>query len=137
MEKTKKEILLKIEQLESQIKQVSNQIEGDRQENDDDSPVLQELLDKKDFLERTLFSLRSSLDDNLEAHTEKYFKVNINGNTRELWIVHPTQTDSQLGRISIDSPMAQALSGNGVGDQVELETPAGKQLIQILEVNYN
>mgnify|MGYP001446367204 CR=1 FL=1 len=135
--KTKQEILEKIEILKNQIAFIGLQIEKDRKENDDDdSAVLHELLDKKDFLEQTVNGLLDSLkNSDLPEHFGQRFKVNINGNTREFWVVHPTQADSQNGRISIDSPIAQALEGNRVGDQVEIETPAGTQIIQILEVN--
>lgn len=135
--KTKEEIMLRVQELKKQIELIGNQIEKDRKENDDDdSAVLHELLDKKDFLEQSVNSLMDSLKNSqLPGHFGQYFKVNINGNMRELWVVHPAQADSQNGRISIDSPIAQALEGNRAGDKLEIETPAGKQIIQILEVN--
>ncbi len=133
--KTKEEIMRKVEDLKKQIDIIGNQIEKDRRENDDDSAVLHELLDKKDFLEQSINSLLGSLKNNeLPEHLGKYFKVNMNGNTRDFWVVHPTQADSQNGKISIDSPIARALEGNRAGDKVEIETPAGKQVLQILEV---
>lgn len=136
--KAKEDIMLRVQELKNQIENIGQQIEKDRKENDDDdSAVLRELLDKKDFLEQSVNALMESLKNNqLPEHFGQYFKVDINGNTRELWVVHPAQADSQNGRISIDSPIAQALEGNGVGDRVEFDTPAGKQLIQILEVNH-
>lgn len=134
--KTKAIIMARVEELKKQIEDVSNQIENDRQENDADSSVLHELLDKKDFLEQSINDLLSSLKNNtLTESLGSQFKVNINGSTRAFKIVHPTEADTQKGYISSESPLAQALEGNGVGDNVEFQTPAGSQQIKILEVN--
>jgi transcription elongation factor GreA len=40
-------------------------------------------------------------------------------------IVGPTEADLRNGRLSAESPMAQALIGAGVGDVVEVEAPRG------------
>ena len=62
--KTREEILARVEELKLQINQVSDQIEKDRKENDDDdSSVLHELLDKKDFLEQSIDQLLESLKE--------------------------------------------------------------------------
>ena len=135
--KSKEEILIRVQDLKNQIDLIGTQIEKDRKENDDDdSAVLHELLDKKDFLEQSIDSLLDSLKNTVVPRTlgQKY-KVNINGNTRDFKVVHPTQVDTQNGYISTESPIALALDGNRAGDQVELDTPAGKQVIEILEVS--
>jgi len=135
---TREEIMLKIQELKNQIDIIGNQIEKDRKENDDDdSAVLHELLDKKDFLEQSIDSLLDSLRNSEMPRTIGHqYKVNINGSTREFKVVHPTQIDSQNGYISTESPLAQALKGYRVGDQLEIDTPSGKQVVKILEMTY-
>ncbi len=136
--RTREEILARIEELKLQISEVSNQIEKDRKENDDDdSSVLHELLDKKDFLEQSIEQLLNSLKNNiLPENMGREFRVNMNGMDRTFRVVHPTLADSQNGYISTESPIAMALEGNRAGDQVEIQTPAGKQIIEILEISY-
>lgn len=134
--KSREEILSKIQDLKNQIDSIGTQIERDRKENDsDDSAVLHELLDKKDYLEQSIDSLLDSLKNTeLPRTLGQQYKVNINGSKREFKVVHPTQVDTQNGYISTESPIALALDGNRAGDYVEIDTPAGKQIIEILEV---
>lgn len=134
--KSREEILARIQELKNQIDAIGTQIERDRKENDaDDSAVLHELLDKKDYLEQSIESLLNSLKNTeLPKTLGQHYRVSINGNPREFKVVHPTQVDTQNGLISTESPIAQALDGNRAGDSVEFETPAGKQMIEILEV---
>ncbi len=136
--KTREEVLARVEELKLQINQVSDQIEKDRKENDgDDSSVLHELLDKKDFLEQSIDQLLESIKNNvLPGNLGRQFKVNMNGTDRTFKVVHPTLADSQNGYISTESPIAMALEGNRAGDHVEIDTPAGKQTIKILEISY-
>jgi transcription elongation factor GreA len=49
-------------------------------------------------------------------------------------IVGPTEADLAAGRLSAESPVAQALLGRAAGDRVEVETPRGTRsyLIQKL-----
>lgn len=135
--KSREEILAKIQDLKKQIDSIGTQIERDRKENDaDDSAVLHELLDKKDYLEQSIDTLLDSLKNTeLPKTFGQQYKVSINGSTREFKVVHPTQVDTQNGYISTESPIALALDGNRAGDYVELDTPAGKQVIEILEVS--
>lgn len=133
---TRSTISARVEELQKQIDEVGNEIENERQENDADSSVLLELLDKKNFLEQSINELKSSLKNNKLPDTLGIqFKVNMNGSTRAFKIVHPTEANSVKGHISSDSPLAQALEGNRAGDKVKFETPAGPQNIQIIEVN--
>lgn len=51
-------------------------------------------------------------------------------------IVGPDELDPQKGHISIDSPVARALLGKRVDDEVEVETPAGKRYLYIVSIRY-
>ena len=50
------------------------------------------------------------------------------------YVVGTTEADPQNGRISNESPIGQAIMGRKPGDTVEVETPAGKINLKILEI---
>jgi len=49
-----------------------------------------------------------------------------NNNLVSFQIVGTHETNPILGKISCESPLGKALSGKSVGDQIEVETPQGK-----------
>ena len=49
-------------------------------------------------------------------------------------IVFPEEADAGAGLISIGSPVGRALLKKEVGDEVEVQTPGGKKVFQILEL---
>src|SRR3546814_12257977 len=51
-------------------------------------------------------------------------------------IVGPDESDIGKGLVSIGSPLARALIGKTVGDQVEVEAPGGSRSYEILSVSY-
>ncbi|GIX36175.1 MAG: transcription elongation factor GreB [Lysobacteraceae bacterium] len=51
-------------------------------------------------------------------------------------IVGPDETDARQGWISIDSPMARALLGRSVDEEVRAELPGGPRDLRIVEVAY-
>jgi transcription elongation factor GreA len=56
------------------------------------------------------------------------------GDTEEFTLVGAGEEDYDAGRINVASPFAQGLVGKKVGDQVEIEVPAGKNRFEILEI---
>jgi len=51
-------------------------------------------------------------------------------------LVGADEADLHQGSISITSPLARALIGREVGDEVKVRMPAGERLYEILEVEY-
>ena len=51
-------------------------------------------------------------------------------------VVGPYEADINNGRISTTSPIGHALIGKGVGDSVEVSTPRGSKMYEIMTVNY-
>ena len=49
-------------------------------------------------------------------------------------IVFPEEVEAAAGRISLSSPIGQALINKAVGDEVEVRTPSGKRAYQIVEL---
>lgn len=51
-------------------------------------------------------------------------------------IVGPEEADIDSGRISVASPLARAMLGHEVGDEVKVRLPVGERLYEILEITY-
>jgi transcription elongation factor GreA len=51
-------------------------------------------------------------------------------------IVGPDEANLNEGRISVASPVARALLGHFVGDEVKVRLPAGERIYEILELSY-
>ena len=51
-------------------------------------------------------------------------------------IVGVDEADAKSGKISITSPIARALIGKTVGDEVVVNAPKGKYSFEIVEINY-
>jgi len=54
--------------------------------------------------------------------------------TKEYTIVGPQEIDPTKGHISNESPIGEALLGHKKGDKVEVSTPAGVQIYEILKI---
>ncbi|RHW76410.1 transcription elongation factor GreB [Colwellia sp. RSH04] len=51
-------------------------------------------------------------------------------------LVGPDEWDVKRGEISIDSPMARALLGKAIDDEVVVQTPEGERVFDIIAINY-
>ena len=49
-------------------------------------------------------------------------------------LVGPYESDPDIGKISLASPLGKALIGIEVGDEIKLKTPGGVQEFEILEI---
>lgn len=58
------------------------------------------------------------------------------GERAEYRIVGADETNASKGFISIDSPLARALLGRSVGDEIEAELPDSKEEFVVLEIRY-
>ncbi|MDF7669825.1 transcription elongation factor GreB [Orbaceae bacterium ESL0721] len=59
------------------------------------------------------------------------------GNIQTLRIVGSDEFDPKKGWISINSPVARALIGHKVDDEITVITPNGKTFYYIIEISYN
>jgi transcription elongation factor GreB len=59
------------------------------------------------------------------------------GEERTVTIVGIDETDTLRGRVSWISPVARALTKARTGDKVRLQTPAGAEELEILDVRYD
>ncbi len=60
--------------------------------------------------------------------------VNINGKTKDYTIVGPQEIDPLKGYISNESPLGEAFLKHRVKDKVEVITPAGKNVYEIIAI---
>ncbi|MEW8287589.1 MAG: transcription elongation factor GreB [Candidatus Thiodiazotropha endolucinida] len=59
------------------------------------------------------------------------------GNEQSYRIVGPDEIGKQADYISLDSPLAQALMGRSLDDQVTVETPNGTKQYWIVDIRYD
>jgi transcription elongation factor GreA len=52
----------------------------------------------------------------------------------EVTVVHALEADLASGKISVESPIAQALLGHSAGARVTVATPRGERELEILSV---
>lgn len=60
--------------------------------------------------------------------------VDISGKQKEYAIVGAQEANPAIGKISNESPLGQALLGRRVGDEVEVQVPAGRQMYRIISI---
>ncbi|KXK09580.1 MAG: GreA/GreB family elongation factor [Candidatus Dojkabacteria bacterium] len=136
----KNRIINKINDLKAQILELGSQIEQERNENnEEDTAIRQELLDKREILEQQILELQNGLtlasnSAELPADLGKTFTIDMNGSSRELTIVLPDEANPSMGSISIDSPIAKALLGKKQGEIASVSTPMGNQQYLIKKV---
>jgi transcription elongation factor GreB len=62
--------------------------------------------------------------------------ANAQGDERTITIKGIDESDSTAGEVSWIAPMARALIGASVGDEVKVQTPAGTDRVEVLAVHY-
>ncbi|MGE5424092.1 MAG: transcription elongation factor GreA [Syntrophothermus sp.] len=58
-----------------------------------------------------------------------------NGNILTYLLVPENEANVKLGKISVNSPIAKGLLGKKIGENVEIEVPAGKMAFEIIEIS--
>ena len=101
--------------------------------------------------EQGLFELRISKLENILSRVRIIDKSNMpvdqihilstvtvkhlsNFNVYDYTLVSPEEADFQTGKISITSPVGQALTGKKIGDKVKVKAPAGLLEYEILSI---
>lgn len=90
-------------------------------------------------LERTLAS--ASILDEKQIRTDKAYILTTvvlknldNGKQLEYTLVAPEEADSDIGRISVKSPVGKGILGKKVGEKLEIKVPAGTMRYEILKI---
>lgn len=116
---------------------------GDRSENADytyNKKELNRVIARIRYLTKRLDELQ--IVDRLPADTGKVFfgafvsLEDENGETLDIRIVGHDETDTAKRWISVDAPLAKALLGKEVDDEVTVTTPAGETIFLITAIDY-
>ena len=117
---------------------------GDRSENGDyiyGKRRLREIDSRVRFLSKRLEEL--TVVDRAPADTDKVFfgawvtLEDDDGKERCYRIVGPDEFDLAAGKLSMDSPLARALLGKRLDDEVVVNSPSGEQGYCITEIRYS
>jgi transcription elongation factor GreB len=117
---------------------------GDRSENGDylyGKKRLREIDRRIRFLTKRL-DIAEVVDPSVHRGADQVFfgatvrYVNARDEDRTITIKGVDESDSAAGEISWIAPMARALLGARVGDEVRVQTPAGVDLVEVLAVSY-
>jgi len=117
--------------------------QGDRSENAEyiyGKKRLREIDRRVRFLMKRLDEL-NIVYPNKQQEGKVYFGawvtlINEEDETKIYRLVGPDEWDVKQGHISIDSPMARALLGKQVDDEVVVQTPEGERVLDIVAICY-
>ena len=56
------------------------------------------------------------------------------GESSEYQLVGPDESNIEMGRISISSPLGKSLIGKEIGDEVSLQAPGGQRHYELIEI---
>jgi transcription elongation factor GreA len=111
----------------------------------DDNPALADLLDDQARLEHRIALLQAQLacaeiaPPPSDAHAGVGSRVRVRdvatGEVLEHQLVGPLEGDPANGRLSIVAPIGRALLGRRRGARVEVETPGGLRMLDVLSVS--
>ncbi|HBL52260.1 MAG: transcription elongation factor GreA [Candidatus Blackburnbacteria bacterium RIFCSPHIGHO2_02_FULL_39_13] len=113
---------------------------GDLSENNDYHNALEalEFLDNRiselEEVIKTAEVVKQSSSNSSEVSLGSKVKVGINGRQHVFHIVGEWEADPQEKKISHESPLGRALVGRKVGQEVEVEAPAGKVVYKIISI---
>ena len=116
---------------------------GDRSENGDyiyGKRRLREIDSRVRFLTKRLDELKV-IDRVPDNQDQIYFGARVvleddSGAEHHYRIVGPDEFDLALGKVSVDSPLARALLGKRVDDEISFQSPQGEQRFFVVSVSY-
>ena len=144
LENLKKELeYLKFTEMPEITKRIAEAREkGDLSENAEYHAAKEEQVrvnNKIQELQVTLANARILDDKNLDTSKVLIFSTvkikNLKFKKEETYtLVSANEADYKQGKISVESPIGKGLLGKSVGDIVEIDVPAGKLKLEILEI---
>jgi len=116
---------------------------GDRSENGDyiyGKRRLREIDSRVRFLNKRLDELevvQRAPDDTSKIFFGAWVTLEDEDGQEQRWrIVGPDEFNLGAGKLSMDSPMARALLGKTLDDEIVVHSPSGEQLFYVTEVGY-
>ena len=125
-------------------RELSERVREARQDGDlAGNPALQDVLEEQALLERRIALLEAQLAavEIVEPAADGSAGIGsvvrvreADGETFELELVGPLESDVSTGRVSIGTPVGQALVGRRAGARVEARTPQGPLGLEVVSV---
>ena len=115
--------------------------EGDLSENSDYTSAKDELefldgrIDELRYVVENADIIKESKAGSSSVGVGTKVTVKTNGDSHEFEIVGEWEADPMNKKISHESPLGQALVGKKVGEQVEVEAPAGQITYEIISID--
>ncbi len=116
---------------------------GDRSENGDyiyGKKRLREIDKRLKFLRDRIESARVVDPKTIQSEKVVFgatvFFIDEDGAEKSYQIVGEDEIDASKNKVSWRSPLAKALLGKKVGDEVEIKRPAGSIFVEITEINF-
>jgi transcription elongation factor GreA len=140
-----KKIQEELEQRKTEVRQgIANAIkeakeQGDLSENAEYSEAKRQQAENEARIAELEFLLKESTVVSRDQATDtvqmgSMVKVKFNGSEMEFQIVGSNEADPASLKISNESPMGKGFMSHKKGDEVEVDTPAGKKKYKILDV---
>jgi transcription elongation factor GreA len=124
--------------------ELAEQLRDARADGDDDNPALFDLLEELAQLERRISLLEAQVaaarvaapagDGTAAIGTCVRVRHCQSGDVADYDLVGPIEPDVGNGRVSVRAPVGRALVGRRRGDTVVVETPRGRQELEVLAV---
>ncbi len=89
------------------------------------------ILELEDYINRAVVIGRADSD---KVSLGSKISVRVKDKERSFTIVGPNEADPAQGRISNETPLAQALFGKRVGEKIEVKTPSGPAEYEVLKI---
>jgi len=90
------------------------------------------ILEIEDLLKNAVVVAQQANASNVRVGTT--VTVSVGGKEKSFTIVGSNEADPLAGKISNESPIGQALLGSKVGDHVDVETPAGTAVYEVVRI---
>jgi transcription elongation factor GreA len=124
--------------------ELTEQLRAARADGDSDNPILFDLLEEQAQLERRIGVLEAQVAAVRVATPAADGTAGIgscvrvrhwgSGDVADYDLVGPIESDVGNGRVSVEAPVGRALVGRRRGETVVVETPRGRQELEILAV---
>ena len=124
-------------------REVAEQLEYARSLGDlSENAEYHEAKDEQAFIEGRILELEHLLKIATVVAAKKSKTANVgssielqkNGSTMNLRLVGATEADPGSGKISVDSPLGNAVFGKNEGEDFELQTPGGLAIYKIISI---
>jgi transcription elongation factor GreA len=92
------------------------------------------ILEIEDLLKHAVV-IEHNVKDGTNVRVGSTIKVRVNEKEKTYEIVGSNEADPLSGKVSNESPIGEALLGTHVGDTVNVKTPSGTTMYEVLEIS--